>query len=272
MKKIMIILMAAVVGMAACKKETTPAFNSNTQNIYFNLEPFGFKDSLLYTFANHPEMRSDTVWVPVRISGNRVDSEMTYAVKVIDSASTAQVNKHYQPLKDQYVLPANAGPAWLPVILYNTDTMMLKRSFSLTLQLVSTGNLRTDLTQQLTARIVFSNRLERPKWWDKCPLGGSSYSITKHLLFRLAATTEDVPLGQYDTPIWLYYTEKLNVLLLTPRTWIANNPGKGYDLFARPDGNYDFYNPAEPEKKFLYRKKDNTTSYFFVDENGNDVL
>jgi len=272
MKISTIILLAAVVGMAACKKEAISAFSGSSENIYFNLEPYGYKDSLLYTFSKHPELRSDTVWVPVRISGNRVDSDLTYSVKVIDSASTAQVNKHYQPLKDHYVLPANAGPSFLPVILYNTDTMMLQRSFSLTLQLVSTGQLHTDFSQQLTARIVFSNRLERPKWWDKCPIGGSGYTIVKHLLFRLSATTDDVTTGQYDQPIWIYYTEKLNVLLQSPRTWIANNPGKGYDLYPRPDGNFDFYNPAEPEKKFLYRRKGTTNSFYFVDENGNDVL
>jgi hypothetical protein len=59
---------------------------------------------------------------------------------------------------------------------------------------------------------------------------------------------------------------------MTPKTWVANNPGKGYVLEERPDGNYDFYNPAEPEKKFLYKRKGTTNSFFFIDENGKEVL
>jgi hypothetical protein len=270
MNKIMLILLAAVVGMAACKKETIPTYSGTTENIYFNLEPYGYKDSILYTFANHPEKPSDTVYVPVRISGNRVDSELVFAVKVIDSASTAQVNKHFQPLKDQYVVPARSGYAWVPVVLYNTDTMLFQRSFALTIQLLPTNDLHTDLNQLLTARIVFSTKLEKPVWWDHCP--GGSYSMTKHLLFRLSATTEEVSNDNTAIPLWLYYKDKLNALLTNPKTWIANNPGKGYVYVQRLDGDYDFYDPAKPDKKFLYRKKGNTTSYYFVDENGNDVI
>jgi hypothetical protein len=270
MKKIMIVLLAAVTGMAACKKEMVSPFKGATENIYFNLAPYGYKDSILYTFANHPEKPSDTVWIPVRLSGSRVDSNLVYAAKIIDSGTTAQVNKHYQPLKSGYVLPAGSGTSFMPVVLYNTDTMLFQRSFALTIQLVSTDQLHTELTQMLTARIVFSTKLERPVWWTNCP--GGSYSIVKHLLFRLSATTEDVSNDGAAIPLWLYYKDKLNALLTSPKTWIANNPGKGYVLDPRPDGNFDFYDPAKPDKKFLYRKKTGTNSFYFVDENGNDVI
>jgi hypothetical protein len=270
MNKIMIVLLAAVVGMAACKKEMVAPYMGTTNSIYFNLDSFGYKDSILFTFANHPEKPSDTVWVPVRISGNRVDTNLTYSVKVIDSGTTAQVNKHYQPLKDKYVLPAGNGKSWLPVILYNTDTMLFQQAFSLTIQLVSTNDLHTDLSQLLTARIVFSTKLERPNWWTNCP--GGSYSIVKHLLFRLSATTEDVSNDNTAIPLWIYYKDKLNALLTSPLTWIANNPDKGYVLVLRPDGAYDFYDPNKPDRKFLYRKKTGTNTFYFIDENGIEVI
>ena len=270
MNKITIILLAAVVGMAACKKDTIPAYSGKTDNVYFSLGLAGYKDSVLYTFANHPEKPSDTIYVPVAISGIRSDSNLFFSVKVVDSATTAQVNTHYQPLKDRYAVPAGSGTASLPVVLYNTDTMLFQRSFVLTVQLVPTNQLHTDLSEKLTARIVFSTKLEKPVWWNNCP--GGSYSITKHLLFRLSATTEDVSTDGTAIPLWLYYKDKLNALLTSPQTWIANNPDKGYVLDLRPDGNYDFYEQAKPAKKFLYRKKANTTSFYFVDENGNDVL
>jgi len=265
MKKMRIVLIAAVVLMAACKKEDIAGFHG-AHDIYFNMNSW---DSVLYTFAIHPAKAKDTIWVPVRISGGRVNSDRAYSVKVIDSATTAVVNKHYEPLKDKYIVPAGAGTVWLPVIVYNTDTMLFKRSFSIKLQMLSSDDFGADIKDLSTARVVFSNRLEKPVWWDKCP--GGAYSIVKHQLFRLSATTEDVPLDQY--PIQIYYTARLKALLTSPGTWIINNPDKGYVLTTRTDGtgNQDFFEAASPDKKFRYEKDPASGNFYFIDENNQFV-
>jgi hypothetical protein len=268
--KNIIILLAAVVLMTACKKEQIPVFTNPDNNIYFNLAPFGFQDSLIYSFAYNPERAKDTVWVPVRISGNRNDSTLNYSAKIIDSSSTGIVNKHYEPLKGTYTFPAHAGTSRMPVILYSTDTMLLLRSYAITIQLLPSANLGTAFIQQNNVRIVFSSRLEKPRWWDKCPQG--PYSIVKHQLFRLSATTEDVTEDAFDVPIRLYYSDRFNALLTSPETWIANNPDKGYEIKVRPDGNKDFFYSATPEKKYLYRKNPQSGKFFFIDENGKEVI
>ena len=268
--KNIIVLLAAVMLMTACKKEQIPVFTSQENHIYFNLAPYGFQDSMIYTFAYHPERAKDTVWVPVRISGNRVGSSLTYKAKIIDSSTTGVINKHYEPLKDTYTFPANAGTSRMPVVLYSVDTMLLKQSYAVTIQLLPGDMLGAAFTQQNTVRIVFSSKLERPHWWDKCPQG--PYSIIKHQLFRLSATTEDVSEDPFDVPIRLYYSDRFNALLTSPKTWIANNPDKGYEIKERPDGNYDFFYSGTPEKKYLYRKNDQSGKYFFIDENGKEVI
>lgn len=268
--KNIIILLAAVMLMTACKKEQIPVFTSTENHIYFNLAPYGFQDSMIYSFAYHPERAKDTVWVPVRISGNRVGNTLTYSAKIIDSSTTGMVNKHYEPLKGTYTFPANAGTSRMPVILYSVDTMLFKRSYAVTIQLLPGDTLGTAFAQENTVRIVFSNRLEKPYWWDKCPQG--PYSIVKHQLFRLSATTEDVTTNSLDVPIRLYYSDRFNALLTSPETWIANNPDKGYEIKVRPDGNKDFFYSASPEKKFLYRKNPQSGKFFFIDENGNEVI
>jgi len=265
MKKIKIIIMAAVVLITACQKKDVASYHGNA-NIYFNINT---TDSVLYTFALHPGKARDTAWVPIRISGDRENRDRVYSVKVIDSLSTGVVNKHYEPLKDQYVLPADAGVTYMPVVLYNTDTMLFKRSFVLKLQIAPTGDFNADLAEQATTRVVFSNRLEKPSWWDKCP--GGSYSIVKHQLFRLSATTEDVPVGTYSQPIWIYYAAKLQSLLVSPATWIVNNPDKGYVLKDRADGNKDFYQAQSPDKSFLYKKDPSSGNFYFIDENNQQV-
>ncbi|OQP64124.1 hypothetical protein A3860_22220 [Niastella vici] len=269
MKKRMIILMAVVVAMTACRKADQITYHS-ADNIYFDLDPWGLRDSILYTFAYHPNRLKDTVWVPVSISGNRVNKDRYYAVKVVDTATTALPNIHYEPLKDQYKISAGYGWQNMPVVLYNTDTQMVRRSFSLTIQMVSTDDFGAGFPSLITARLVFSGKLEKPKWWDMW-LGGY-YSQVKHQLFRLAATTDDLSTSGLDAPENLYFVDKLKSLLNAPFTWVTNNPDKGYLLTARPDGNYDFYYSGTPNKKILLQKDGATGKYYFIDENGKQVI
>jgi hypothetical protein len=101
---------------------------------------------------------------------------------------------------------------------------------------------------------------------------GGYYSIVKHQLFRLAATTDDLTTAGIDAPKNLYYVDKLKALLASPSTWVANNPAKGYVYVARSDGDFDFYDASTPDKKFLYKKDAATGKYFFMDENGIKVI
>jgi hypothetical protein len=270
MKKITIVFLAAVAMITACKKHQIESFHG-PENLYFDIGLYGFSDSVLYTFAKFPGKAKDTVFVPVRVAGNRTgDKERFYSVKIIDTASTALPDVHYQPLKDEYVFAAGYGIQRLPVIVYNTDTNLLKRNVSLTLQIVPGGDFNADLGKLITTRVVFSAKLEKPQWWDMW-LGGY-YSTVKHQLFRLAATTDDLSMAGIDAPKNLYYVDKLKGLMLSPSTWVANNPDKGYVFTVRPDGDYDFYDAATPDKKFLYKKDVATGKFYFIDENGVKVL
>lgn len=266
MKKITIVLLAAVALMTACKKQEIDSYHG-AENLYFDIAISGFTDSVLYTFAKFPEKVKDTVYIPVRVAGNlNSDKDRTYSVKVIDSGTTAIPNIHFEKLKDQYLFSAGKGIQYLPVILYNTDTLLLNRSFSLSLEILPGGDFNADITRLITTRLVFSAKLEKPFWWNMWL--GAYYSQVKHQLFRLAATTEDLTTKGIDAPKNLYFVAKLDALLRAPATWVDNNPGAGYVLTARPDGDFDFYNTGNPNIKFLYKKHQATGKYFFMDENG----
>jgi hypothetical protein len=270
MKKIIIVLLAAVALVTACKKQQIDSFHG-PENLYFDIGLFGYTDSVLYTFAKFPGKVTDTVLIPVRVAGNRTgDKDRVYSVRVVDTASTALPNVHYKPLSETFVFAAGQGVQNMPVVLYNTDTLLAKRSFSLTLEIVPGTDFQANLNKLITTRLVFSARLEKPRWWDMW-LGGY-YSIVKHQLFRLAATTDELSTNGIDAPKNLYFVDKLKALMNNPATWVANNPDKGYVFTLRPDGNYDFYDAAIPDKKFLYRKDGATGKYFFVDENGSNVF
>ncbi|OQP42826.1 hypothetical protein A4H97_11750 [Niastella yeongjuensis] len=267
MKKIWILLLAAVVLITACQKKEIKGFQG-TANIVFAVNS---QDSVLYTFALHPERTKDTVWVPVNISGERSDKDRAFSITIVDSATTAVVGKHFDALKDQYVIPANAGSMWLPIIIYNTDPLLEQRALNLVLRLVPTADFNTEIKDVSTVRVVFSNRFEKPAWWFRTP--GGPYSIVKHKLFRLAATTDEVSTKSENAPIWIYYTARLSALLTSPDTWIANNPDKGYDMKLNADssGNKIFYEIASPNISFRYEKDPSSGEFYFIDENNGQV-
>ncbi|HUP13699.1 MAG TPA: DUF4843 domain-containing protein, partial [Niastella sp.] len=182
MKKITIIYLAAVALMTACKKQEIDSFHG-AQNLYFDIGFAGYTDSVLYTFAKFPGRSKDTVFIPVRVAGNRnSDKDRSYSVKIIDSGTTALQNIHFEKLKDQYLFSAGKGVQYLPVILYNTDTLLLNRTFSLRLEIMPGEDFNADITKLIITRLVFSAKLEKPYWWNMWL--GSYYSQVKHQLFR----------------------------------------------------------------------------------------
>jgi len=271
MKKLFIITGIIVALFAACKKAAYMPYHSS-DNIYFNFDDDNTtdRDSIVYTFAYTPGKESDTLWLPVRISGIRTDGDRTYKVAVTDSGTTAKAGTHYAALQPQYTIPAHTGIDSFPLVIYNTDTLLTKRSVSLNLHLVSTDNLGTAFPAGNNARIIISNKLEKPFWWNMW-LGGY-YSQVKHELFLISAGVQEMSTDGLDAPKNLYYVSRLNSFLADPSTWISNNPDKQYVLELRPDGNYDFYNANTPTHRILYKKDASAGKFFFIDENGANVI
>jgi hypothetical protein len=270
MKKIFLITGIFVILLASCRKAAYMPYHSS-DNIYFDFDPAtSDRDSIVFTFAYTPGKELDTVWLPVRISGSRIDSSRTYKVAVTDSGTTAKPGIHYAALQPQYAMPAHEGYSVFPVVVYNTDTMLTKRSVALNLHLAPTGSLGTAFSSLIKARIIISNKLERPNWWTMW-LGGY-YSQVKHELFLISVGVQDLSTDGLDAPKNLYYVGKLNSFLANPFTWINNNPDKHYVLELRPDGNYDFYNENTPNHRILYKKDPSAGKFFFIDENGANVI
>src|SRR6187399_867132 len=121
MKKLFIITGIIVALFAACKKAAYMPYHSS-DNIYFNFDDDNTtdRDSIVYTFAYTPGKESDTLWLPVRISGIRTDGDRTYKVAVTDSGTTAKAGTHYAALQPQYTIPAHTGIDSFPLVIYNT--------------------------------------------------------------------------------------------------------------------------------------------------------
>lgn len=254
--------------LVSCKKGEYLLYNSPA-NIHFNF-PVTTADSVVYTFAFTPGKLSDTVYIPVQLSGMRVDRDRQYAVAVTDSNTTAVGSEHYAPLEQTYVLPADSGTTWLPIIIYNTDTLLRKRSVTLGFHLVATNDLGVAIADQDMGKVIISNKLEEPDWWTMWL--GNYFSSTKYQLFIIATGLNTLSTNGLDAPKNLFYASELTTLLEDPFDWVANNPKSGYVLTQQSNGSYSFYNVNNPQSVLSLVQDPSTGGWFFIDENGAEVM
>src|ERR1700761_9188384 len=110
MKKTLLLFLLAA-GMIACKKSGPLLYNTNSlSSVYFDfIDSTNMADSITYTFAFTPGKTVDTIYIPVRISGVRMNKDRQFGMAAMDSATTAVVKTHYAPLRTTYTLPAGQG-------------------------------------------------------------------------------------------------------------------------------------------------------------------
>jgi len=263
--------------MCSCKKAEELQYAAE-DNVYFDLiEPQTSirVDSIVYSFALFPEKAADTVYLPVKLSGNRAAVDRTFRISVVDSATTATEGLHYQPMKDSYSLPAGAGSVQVPVVLYNTDTALMNKTVRIKFLLEGTADLQADYKHWDTVRVIFSNRLEKPVWWDTWIGELGPYSRVKHELFIRTSGTTELPPTTSDattTPRVLYYTRRFRSFLNDPLLWVQDYPGEGYTVEPAGSNAYYFYSITNPQKKYRMELNPADNKYYFTDENGNRIV
>jgi len=276
MKRLITFGLLYMAVLSSCKKATELQYASD-DNIYFDLtDRNGARvDSIVYSFALFPELASDTVLLPLRVSGIRAEAERTFRIRVVDSVSTAVPKLHYKPLEDVYKLPAGQGIIKVPVIIYNTDTNLANKMVRIKFQLESTADLHAEFKKLDTLRLLFSNRLEKPVWWDTWSGELGPYSRVKHELFIRTSGTTELPATNSDattTPKVLYYTRRFRSFLNDPVGWVQDNPQEGYTVEPAGAGAYYFYSVTNPGKKYLMTLNAADNRYYFTDENGNRIV
>ncbi|MGO4288763.1 DUF4843 domain-containing protein [Chitinophaga sp. RAB17] len=277
MKKHLILAILGCMAIYSCKKDSILSYSVPKDNIYLDYQN---GDSIVYSFAYNLTQESDTIWVPVKISGKVVHQDRSFAISVVDQATTAVRKLHFEPLQSSYVMPADSGTVHIPVIILNTDTALVNKSVYVTFRISGGTDFATQLPEGIrTKRIYFSNRLEIPAWWNFWGQLGS-YSRTKHRLFLLSSGTKDLvipnsyPDWYMEIPRALYYIANTSYFLHHPFDWVAQNPESGYVLKKRNDatGDYDFYNTGTPDIRFYLKYFKSADKYIFIDENNQQII
>jgi hypothetical protein len=180
--------------------------------------------------------------LPVKISGKRVSRDRKIILEVVNGIYTTAVkDQHYEPLKAEYILPADSGMVKIPVIIKNIDPELSTKSVGLTIRLVANSDFETGLPGALlTKTIIYSNRLEEPSWWKYWQGNLGPYNRVTHQLFLISGGKDLVnptgPNAYMEIPRTLYYLENLRIFVKDPFTWVQRNPEKGYVITKRTDG------------------------------------
>lgn len=277
MKKLFLIGLFGAVCLSACKKAVELTYQS-PDNIYFDFTDPKDKekrvDSFFYSFALFPEKSSDTIFLPVRISGLRKSVDRKFKLTVIDSATTALPGTHYKALEPEYTIPADSGNAKVPIIIYSKDPALLAGSVKIKFRLAATKDFAVTTVAFDTAKVIFSNRLEQPLWWNTWASELGAYSRVKHELFIRTSGTIELPavFNAEVLPKTLYHTRRFRSFLNNPISWVAANPAEGYTVEDIGGGKYNFFSISNPEKKYVMELNPADNRYYFRDENGNRIV
>lgn len=282
MKRNIFYVLVVVAAFLGCKKDQLLTYGSR-DNVYLNYkDKDGNQDTsvLTYSFAYNPTLAKDTIWVPVIIAGQRSKNERKFAISVVDTATTAKAGTHYEALKPFYIMPPDSGTIKVPVIIKNSDPELANKSVMLTIMVSGGEDFGSLLPVSLRTRsILYSARLEQPAWWIYWMGNLGAYSRIKHQLFLISSGTTDLvdmskPDAYLQIPRTLYYIDNVRTFINDPFAWVARYSEKGYVLTKRAGGSkdYDFYNSSSPDKKFYLKYYEQADRYFFVDENGQQVI
>lgn len=138
------------------------------------------QDSVMYSFAGK-DRESDTVYIDLKLLGNKLKQEMKYKVKVNSSETTAKESLHFKKLEDYYFFPDGVFDTHLPLIIFNKDKELANRSFRIALDIIPTDDLNTGYPNRVTAHVIVTGQLIKPNYWDNLLfIYYGPYSKVKH--------------------------------------------------------------------------------------------
>lgn len=153
--------------VSACQENEMKGY-SGTDALYFQADASSWSsksDSVVYSFAGK-ENTVYTVNLLVNLQGNPTGHDRAVKVAVDPARTTAQEGLHYSPLQAEYTLPAGQMQMTIPVELRNSDPALEEKSVQLALELLPTDELQLGLTGRTHIRIIVSNILTKPSYWD----------------------------------------------------------------------------------------------------------
>lgn len=279
MKKYILISLSLVLGVLlySCQKATEMRYIGVTNAVFGTTSDT--LTPIVYSFLEHPEVKDiDTIYVPVRIQGNRAHIDRPIKISVVKDSTTAVEGKHYEALKTQYVIPADSGSIQVPVIIKKGDNLLNLSTVKIGLRIEPNEYFGSNPGYQYTS-VTFSNTLKKPVWWSYWESNLPKFTMTAYsLVTKITGRTSFSNSADGSslfyvsvyamTSVWnpFFTSTSRDVQSLT--TWVDNHPEWVLTKHAN-DNDYDFYQSSDPSTKFRFGIVSSGSSiYGFFDETG----
>ena len=218
MKKLykFLLSLCVVFPLVSCEKDL-PVYDYKECGLMFEYEYA--RDSVYsYSFAFGPsDVMRDTVKLDVALLGNVVDYDRVISLRqILTGEHDAQSGVHYVPFDDpslasQYILPANATSAVIPVVLLR-DVSLQENDYNLRVTFQSNADFSFVAKEKSYRSIVIADQLIQPNNWDSyCKHFFGSYGKVKHQ-FMIDETGFPWDNEYVDNEIYGYLSNDQNVL------------------------------------------------------------
>lgn len=177
----------------------------------------GTSNTLEYSFLTTTEDYIDAQ-ITVQTLAQPQDRDRTFALAVVDTATTAKAGTDYEALPQAFVMPAGKTETTVTVRLLCAPHLE-EESVSLSLRVVPQGDFTTTILDRSQVTLTWTNQLAKPSNWDyiyKMYFG--EYSRVKHryTLAVLGWTAEEFLAAESDA-------ERLTFGGILMNTWFRDN-------------------------------------------------
>lgn len=172
-KTLYILLLACLtsVTLNSCNQNDYLQYDENQAYVGFAYPSYG-NDSIVYSFALHPNVEEDIVKVPMKLFGYAASQDREVGVEVIESVSTAKEGVDF--VIEQKRMEANAYKDSLVVKIKKSAEVETK-DLVVKLRLCGNGLFAAAPIDAESFRIILTSKLTEPTGW---PFG--DYSVIKH--------------------------------------------------------------------------------------------
>lgn len=199
---------------------------------YINFAKEFNKDSTYYSFAHSEGITKAKVFLNVEVASKRVEFNREYLVRYVPEESSAIEGKHFTKLPESYTLKGGVFIDSIAIEALN-DTPTLDQGDKVAVfEFVPSEDFLIGLKIKSKAKLILSNKIVQPKWWDSWHEGSG--------------------LGKYSRK---KYDEFIKVMKLY---------GRDYELDYKNNENMSYADMRESVRIFKYYLIENPT----LDEDG----
>ena len=191
--------MMLIILLGSCQKDDYLDYNPDYASLRFVYSANG-NDSIVYSFALHPDLSEDIVEIPFKLVGLVSSVSREVKAEVITAGTTAKENDHF--VIEPCELPAEAMTGTLKVRVKKTNELDAKDLY-VVLRLCGNDYFAAAPINEDTFKIVLTNQLAEPTGW---PFG--EYSRIKHQ-FVIKVTGVATDYNQWNLSDRIYYTNVL---------------------------------------------------------------